>query len=170
MFLDSNCLNANKIINTRCDNLLTISSQTFHNTSHPICNCLIVRIEFNNTFAQLFAIQFDQISKSIRSLESWIHLAGFIFYNNLRFLLLDYVLCLNHYIICLLLHKNNVLHLTKCEFLKTELLNNKKLKFLSIIEKLLTMYCDPQWELLFFCAFSINIASSLLLSPVVLLL
>ena len=51
MFFDSNCLNANKIINAKYNNLLTILNQTFYNVLYPICNDLndiIDFIEFNN--------------------------------------------------------------------------------------------------------------------------
>ena len=59
MFFDSNCLNANKIINAKCNNLLTISNQTLYNILHSICNDFIVRIEFDNVLAQFLAIQFN---------------------------------------------------------------------------------------------------------------
>ena len=159
MFFDANCFDTNKMIDTKDDDLLIMSSQTFHDTSNSFDNEFVNFIEFDDVFAQLFSIQFIQISKSIRSFKSWIYFVRFIFCDDSRFLFVDDFSCLSHQIADLLSHENNVLCLTWRRFLRirTELFNNKKLKFLSTIEKSLTMYCDSWRELLFFCAFSTDI-------------
>ena len=70
MFFDANCFDTNKIINTKNDDLLIMSSQTFHNTSNSFDNEFVDFIKFDDDFIQLFSIQFNQISKSIRSFKS----------------------------------------------------------------------------------------------------
>ena len=70
MFFRSNCLDTNKIIDSKNDDLLTISSQTFHRASYSIGIELFDFVESNNALAQLFSIQLSQISMSIRSLKS----------------------------------------------------------------------------------------------------
>ena len=70
MLFDTNCFHANKIIDTKNDDLLIMSSQTFHDTLNSFDNAFVNFIEFDDTFDQLFSIQFNQISMSIRSFKS----------------------------------------------------------------------------------------------------
>ena len=70
MFFDANCFYTNKMIDTKNDNLLIISNQTFHDISNSFNNKFVNFIEFNDVFIQLFSIQFSQISKSIHSFKS----------------------------------------------------------------------------------------------------
>ena len=70
MFFDANCFDTNKMINTKNDDLLIMSSQIFHDTSNSFDNEFVDFIEFDDAFAQFFSIQFSQISKLTRSLKS----------------------------------------------------------------------------------------------------
>ena len=59
MFFDANCFDANKMINTKNDNLLIISSQIFHDILNSFNNAFIDFVEFDNVFDQFFLIQFN---------------------------------------------------------------------------------------------------------------
>ena len=51
MFLDANCLDTNKMINTKNDDLLIMSNQTLHDISNSFDNEFVDFIEFDDVFA-----------------------------------------------------------------------------------------------------------------------
>ena len=59
MFFDANCFDTNKIIDTKNDDLLIMSNQTFHDILNSFDNEFVDFIEFNDVFIQFFSIQFN---------------------------------------------------------------------------------------------------------------